>query len=334
MNRATRFALGVIALMLFASGCGPTSFVVGASPADRQLRATVVHDDGRWFSDRVAIIDISGVILNTRKPGLLGTGDNPVSQLHEKLKHAAEDPRVKAIILRLNTPGGAVTASDAMYRMVRRFREETGKPIVALMMDVAASGGYYVACAADRIVAYPTAVTGSVGVIVQTVSLKPALDRIGVRAEAFTSGSNKEAGSMLGAMSDGHREVLQALVDEFFERFADVVRRSRPGLTDADFALVTDGRVVSGVTATRIGLVDQVGDLESTHEAALRLARIDHADMVLYHTRLEYAGSPFASSPQPPGAPITQINLAQFNLSGWSGAPTNGFFYLWQPSLP
>jgi len=127
--------------LLVAGGCGPVHFAVGVSPGDQKLTSSVVSPDGYWFSDQVAVIDVSGLIVNAQKPGLIQPGENPVSELHEKLQEAAADHRVKAVILRLNTPGGGVTASDAMYREVQRFKKQTGKPVIAMMMDVAASGG-------------------------------------------------------------------------------------------------------------------------------------------------------------------------------------------------
>jgi len=330
------FTLGV----MWVSGCGPLHFTVGASPGDQKLKPKVVSRDGHWFSGRVAVIDVSGLILNAPKPGLLQRGENPVSELHEKLREAANDRRVKAVVLRLNTPGGGVTASDAMYRDVLRFKEESGKPVVALMMDVTASGGYYVACAADRIVTYPTSVVGSIGVIVQTISIKPALTRIGVQTEALTSGKNKEAGSPLSTLTDDHRKVLQGLVDDYYARFTGIVRRTRPDIPSDRFADLTDGRVVSGERAAELGLADRVGDIYDAGELAAQLAGLDHADLVVYHRRLKYVGSPYALGPGAPasgtGAPGTQINLMQLNLSGslpGFDAPV-GVYYLWRPDLP
>src|SRR5690606_11863515 len=190
--------------------------------------------------DRVALIDVSGMIINASPRGLLYQGENPVSLLHEQLQEARCDSRVKSVVLRINSPGGTVTASDAMYRQIKRFREETGKPVVALMMDVAASGGYYVACASDEIVAYPTTITGSIGVILQTISVKPALDRIGIHAEALTTGPNKDAASPLSTLTDVHRAVLIAMVDDFFQRFVATVRENRPNIPQDQFATVTD----------------------------------------------------------------------------------------------
>lgn len=318
-------------------GCGPMTFVVGITPGDQQLDSTVVQKSDGWTTDRVAVVDVSGLIMNGRTPGLLSAGENPVSTFRETLDAAAADRRVKAIILRLNTPGGAVTASDAMYRDVLRFKEQTGKPVVVLMMDVAASGGYYLACAGDEIIAYPTTVTGSIGVIIQTISLQPALSRIGISTDAITSGPNKDAGSPLGEMTEGHREVLQGMVDEFYARFTAVVRERRPSIPAERFAEVTDGRVVSGETAQEFGLVDALGDLDDAFERAQALAGLSDAKLVVYHRELEYVGSAYASAPGgAPSAGGQQINLLQLNLDGPMGglnAPS-GFYYLWQPNVP
>ncbi len=327
----------IVAGILSAGGCGPIHFAVGVSPGDQKLQTTTVTSDGHWFSPQVAVIDVSGVIMNAPRPGLIQRGRNPVSDLHEKLQQAREDNRVKAVVLRLNTPGGGVTASDALYRDISRFRQDTGKPVVALMMDVTASGGYYVACAADKIVTYPTSVVGSIGVIVQTISVKPALSKIGIHAEAMTSGKNKDAGSPLSTLTDDHREVLQGLVDDYYARFVKLVREARPNIPADRFDDLTDGRVVSGEQAAALGLADRVGDIIDAGELAAELAGLKHADMIIYHRRLEYVGSPYAQSPDTSGpAGATQINLMQLNMTG--GLPgfdaPAGVYYLWRPDLP
>ncbi len=327
----------LVAVALGLVGCGPMTFVVGVTPGDQQLDATVVQDAEGWTANRVAVIDVSGMIVNARTPGLLSAGENPVSTFREKLDAAADDRRVRAVVLRLNTPGGGVTASDAMYRDVLRFKQQTGKPVVVLMMDVAASGGYYVACAGDEIVAYPTTVTGSIGVIIQTMSLQPALSRIGISTEALTSGPNKDAGSPFGEMTESHRAVLQGLVDEFYGRFTAVVREARPSIPAERFEEVTDGRVVSGVRAHELGLVDHLGDLDDAFARAKALAGISDAKLVVYHREMEYVGSPYTSAPGGlPSAGGSQINLLQLNLDGSPGGlgSPSGFYYLWRPDVP
>ena len=345
----------VKALLLFGwivliAGCGPMTFVIGTGPGEQKLTATVVERGERWRADRVAIVDVSGLIVNANRPQLLRSGENPVSLLHEKLETARRDRRVKAIILRLNTPGGTVTASDAMYRQVRRFRQRSGKPVVAMMMDVAASGGYYLACAADESVAYPTTITGSIGVIMQTFSLKQAMTKIGITSDAITSGPNKAAASPFSTMTPEKRAILQGLVDDFYQKFVQVVRTARPNIVPEKLAQVTDGRIFSGDQAVAAGLVDRVGDLQLAFARAKKLAGIDSADLVIYHRPLDYVGSPYAYAPAPgsapgsapgtapgpgmPGLGGTQINLAQINLNyALTGAPV-GFFYLWQADQP
>ncbi len=275
MLRPTAPLLMLAALLFALFGCTPAQVVVDLTPGDQALQQTTVIEDGSWLgSDRVALIDVSGFIINAQKPRLVGYGENPVSLLHEQLEYAARDKHVKAVVLRMNTPGGTVTASDAMYREVRRFRTRTGKPVVALLMDVTTSGGYYVACASDRIVTYPTAVTGSIGVIIQTFSVKPALSRWGVQTEAITSGPNKEAGSPLSKLTEEHRAILQGLVDDFYKRFVNVVRHRRPNIPAEHFDEVTDGRVMSGEQAVRMGLADRTGDIYNAFAEAKAMAQI------------------------------------------------------------
>jgi len=313
--------------MAFAAGCGPTTLVIGLTPGDKKLEKTVVLDEPG--ERQVLIVDLDGVLVNAARRGLLRERENPVAELQEKLRYAAQDDAVDAVILRVNSPGGTVTASDIVYREVRRFREQTGKPVVALMMGVAASGGYYVALAGDEIVAHPTTITGSVGVIVQTVSLQPALARLGVRTDAIKSGPNKDAGSPLSTLTAEQRATLQALVNDFYDRFVGLVADARPGIQPSDLPAVTDGRVFSGSAAVELGMVDRTGDLHDAHARAKALAGLDAADLILYHRPLDYVASPYAAAPRGPHG-TTQVNLAQFNLdAGLNAGLPAGAYYLW-----
>src|SRR5262245_21916558 len=155
----------IFCLILPQTGCF-NGIVLSPVSVDRPLEETTVTGADGWLCrDKIAIIEVSGLIMNARSSGLLGGGDNPVSLFRERLNAAAEDKRVKAVVLRINSPGGAVTASDIMYRDLLKFREKTGKPVIACLMDVAASGGFYVAMGCDWVIAHPTTVTGSIGVI-------------------------------------------------------------------------------------------------------------------------------------------------------------------------
>ncbi len=321
--------LRLLILLIVSSlltACGPMTFVVG-SATDQRLKTKVVQKDAGWSQGRVAIIDISGTITNYAKPGLLREGENPVSLMYEKLQEARHDPKVKAVILRINSPGGTVTASDAIYRQIMQFKADTGKPVIALFMDVAASGAYYIACSADRVVTYPTAITASIGVIMQTVSIKPALERWGIKPRAITSGPNKAAGSPFENLTDEQYQILQQMVDDFYARFVATVKKARTNLDPKDIPWLTDGRIVTGAMAVQVGLADELGDLQSAYALAKKLAGITQGELVRYHRPLQYVGSPYASTPN--NVPQTQINIASMDMGGLLAQPADGFYYLW-----
>jgi len=256
-----------------------------------------------------------------------GAGENPIGRFTESLRKAGADQRVRALVVRINSPGGTVTASDVMYRELMQFKRDTGKPVVILMAGVAASGGYYLACAGDTIIAHPTTITGSVGVIMQTINVSAGMQRIGIAADAITSGRNKAVASPLLPMSPEHRALLQGIVNEFYANFLEVVRESRPALSESDFQVIGDGRVVTGAHAAEIGLVDRTGDLHDAFAAAKELAKITTANLVKYHRPVDYVGSAFATAPA--NEPRADISV-ELNLPGIEEA---GFYYLWDPAV-
>src|SRR6516165_3445208 len=185
----------IFALTLPAAGCF-NGLLLTPTHVGGPLSETVMADsDSCLCRNKIAVIDVEGVIMNARTSGLWGGGENPVSEFREKLDAAAEDPHVKAVVLRINSPGGAVTASDIMYQDLVNFRHDTHKPVVACMMDVAASGGYYVAMGADKIYAHPTTVTGSIGVIMRLYNAAGLFQLLGVKSDPIKSGPNKDIGN-------------------------------------------------------------------------------------------------------------------------------------------
>ena len=329
LTQCKRLSVLVIAL-LWVGGCAPMTITLNTD-GPQGLKSKIVEHDETSTSNRIAIIDISGMLINAHRSQLLGSGVHPVSRLHEKLEEARKDKYVKAIILRLNTPGGTVTASDLMYRQILRFKKRSGKPVIVLMMDVAASGGYYIACAGDHIVAYPSTVTGSIGVILQTISFKPLMDKIGIEAEALTSGPNKAAGSPFTSLKDEHRKILRSMVDRFYQQFRTIVKNNRPNIPAGQLDTVTDGRVFAAEDALKVGLVDQIGDVYDAWQVAKIRAGVKYANLVFYHRPLASPASPFAAAP---GATpkATQINFAQFNFPNLLIPQHPGFYYLWMPT--
>ncbi len=326
MNMRILFAIG---LVLCLSGCGGMRFVLDVVPAVDSLTETVVLEDpGADASAKIALIQITGMIADSDRRGLITKGENPVARIVESLQKAAKDAKIKAIVLRINSPGGTVTASDIVYREIQHFRETSKKPVVVLMSDVAASGGYYIACAADEIIAHPTTITGSIGVIIQTFNFSEGMRRIGINADAITSGPNKATGSPFEPMPPEHRALLQGLVDEFYANFVAIVTENRPNLSIADLEWITDGRVVTGKRAAEVGLVDSTGDLRDAFAAAKKRANLTAAKLVKYHRPLEYVGSAYA---QPPTT-NPQVNLLQLNVGAGPLSDQSGFYYLWDPA--
>ncbi|MBN2447299.1 MAG: signal peptide peptidase SppA [Phycisphaerae bacterium] len=324
----------LIAVAVLIGGCGPTSFLITPVPADRELDESVLIRESAWTSTRIALIDVDGVLANSRPTSLVGTtGENPVSLFKEKLDRAASDKRVKAIVLRINSPGGTVTASDLMYTELMRFKQRTGKPVVACMLDVAASGGYYVACAADTIIAHPTTVTGSIGVIMMAPNISDTLSRIGAYVHIFKSGEMKDAGSPFREMAPADRELFQKLIDDMYARFLAVVAAGRPDLPEQRLRELADGRVFLAPDALENGLIDSIGTLEDAiGEAKGRAGLVDANVLVVEYARpLAHRPNVYARADAPTPAAGSQINLVNVELPPWLAHSTPQMLYMWAP---
>ncbi len=316
----------VLLVLLFCLvGCGTPSFLITPVANTSTLQEHVVQPGRGLAPPKVLIVEIEGMLMNARSGGFLQPTENPVSRLAQELDRAAGDDRVKAVVLRINSPGGTVTASDTMYQLVRDFKEKTQKPVIAATQEVAASGGYYVALAADEIIAHPTSVIGSIGVIFNTFDFAGTMSKIGMRSEAIKSGPLKDMGSPFRALADSERQVMQGMVDEYYQRFVAIVRAHRNITDEKTLALVTDGRVFSGEQARALGLVDQTGQLGQAIERAKTLAQAPNARVVLYKRPYGYSGSIYADSAIP--APKTDVLRLELPF-GREMLPT-GFYYLW-----
>lgn len=316
-------------LLVTGAACTPSGgFRITPVPADQSLREEIVLRDPGWISERIALIEVSGILMNAHTPGLFSHGEHPVSLMAENLAAAAADDRVKAVVLRINSPGGTVTASDTLYHEIKEFKEKTGKPVVAYFQDVAASGAYYLACACDEIIAQRTTVTGSIGVIMQMMDFSSTMAKLGISADAIKSGPNKDAGSPFRKMKPEERKIFQGLVDNFYNQFVDVVAEGRPELSREQIVKLADGRVYTASQALDAGLVDSVGTLKNAIEAAKMRAGIKAAHTVRYLRPLEWAPNVYAQSPTASGPQ----NLNVFNINMpfyWTKQPT--FMYIWHP---
>ncbi|MDE3241426.1 MAG: signal peptide peptidase SppA [Nitrospirota bacterium] len=211
--------------------------------------------------DRIALIRVEGVILDAQQT----VGD---------LKKYGESPSVKAIVLRIDSPGGGVVPSQEIHDAVKRIRNKNNKAVVASMGTVAASGGYYIAAATDRIIANPGTLTGSIGVIMELANFEGLLKKIGVESVVVKSGEHKDIGSPFRKMKEEDRLILQAVMDDVHSQFIEAVAEGR-SLDVREVRTLADGRVFTGRQAKAAKLVDELGDLDDAIKVAAEMAGIE-----------------------------------------------------------
>jgi len=312
--------VAVLLLGLSLSGC---TFNFALFPGQGPLKESQVGGKG---AAKVLLIDISGMISSQEKDGII-PAPSLVARIKEQLTKAEKDDEVKAVVLRINTPGGTVTASDIIYHELKSFKASRKIPVVASIMDMGTSGGYYIAAAADSILAHPSSVTGSIGVIMLTVNARGLLEKVGVEATAVTSGPRKDMGSPFRVMTPEERAIFQGLIDSFYQRFLSIVQEGRPHLQMERIKQLADGRVYTGDQAKAEGLVDEIGYLEDAVELAKKKAKITEARVVTYRRPSEYSNNVYSRLAAPgPLAGLADLDVMAF-IRG--GAPQ--FMYLWMP---
>jgi len=274
------------------------SLVPGAGPrymhsAGPRLEEVLLEDHDS--PEKVAVIEIHGIISSQlADPGGFGM----VEVVKAEFKRAQQDRRVRAVILDVNSPGGEVLAADEISRIVANFQEQTDKPVVAAMRDLAASGGYYVSAPCRWIVANELTLTGSIGVIMSTWNYRHLMDKVGIRPQVYKSGKFKD---MLSGSRDPdnippeEKRMLEALIEQTYNKFKGVVEkgRSRPAAAEEgrplreDWVEYADGRILSGKDAYELGFVDELGSFEDAVKRARKLAGIAQANVVKYQPRYD-----------------------------------------------
>lgn len=298
------FALVLLALLMVSALANLGSLAqlwLAASPADTdsagaQLREVTLEPAAG--KEKIAVIDVQGIIVG----GYVSVGEyNLPTAVEQQLKRAGRDRHVKAVLLRINSPGGEVLAADEVARVLGEFQEKSGKPVVAVMEGMAASGGYYVAAPCRWIVANPLTLTGSIGVIMHGYNYRGLMDKVGVRPQVYKSGRFK---NMLSGdrteeeILPEERQMVQDLIDETFARFKQVIARGRElaaskndgaGRSLApDWETFADGRVLSGKQAHDVGFVDELGSFHVAVARARKLAGIEEASLVQYRYPLDF----------------------------------------------
>jgi len=330
-------ALFAAAAAVTLQGCVlnvPPLFGVSRGPVKLE---TIVEPDHFWTRDQILIIDLSGVVsidggggwFRSRETGML-------VELKDRLDKAKGNKNIKAVILRIDSPGGGATASDLIHHEITEFKKEKDVPVVAMMQDVAASGGLYIAMAADEIYAMPTTITGSIGVIAMLPGLEGLSHKIGLEMRVIKSGKNKDLGSPWRALTEEERQIFQTMIDSMYERFLDVILAARggKGLTRDKLIEFADGRILEGTAAHELGLIDGILYLDQVIDRVKEKAGIKDAAVISYEYPYAYRGNIYARSPRPSprmaGTP-GEVNLhIDLGLSRWMPRDAR-LLYLWMP---
>ena len=285
-----------------------------------QISETFVEGSGE---NKIAIIPVKGILTNESAEGLFIEKPSIVEVIKQQLEQANNDTHVKAVLLEVDSPGGGITASDVIYNQIIKFKTGSNKKVVVYMQDVAASGGYYISAAADAIVAHPTTITGSIGVIMPLINVADLINKYGIKDNSITSGNMKEIGSPLKQMTQEEQTVLKNIIDELHMQFVNIVSIGRKLDIEA-VKKIADGRIYTGKQALGKGLVDKIGYMEDAISQVKELAGLTEATIVRYEKQYGIADLFGMMSRR-----IFYRNTILFDISQFQEQNTIKPMYLW-----
>ena len=320
MSRSLKF-LSFLTVMALLGGCAFVNVPLISKPGP--LDEQVVEGDG---TKKILLLDLSGAISEQEKSdGLLkGSSPSPVSRIRESLQKAEQDKNIAAVILRINSPGGSVTASDIIRHDIMEFKKRNKIPVVACIMGVGASGGYYAATAADEISAHPTAITGSIGVILMKFNVVGLMGKLGVEEQTIKSGDKKDILSPFRRATPEEEKLAQDIINQFYGRFLDVIlARTGNTLSRDELRKLADGRIYTAGQALQARLIDKIAYLDDVISGLRKTIGDEKARVVSYYRPGSYKGSIYADAEAKDGLTVF--------FSGVNSFSGGSFMYLWQP---
>jgi protease-4 len=315
----------VIVVVLFLIGCQGPKIRLFPSAKD-PLQEYILEGDAEG---KVLVVHIRGTISDVPRRRLVSTRPSMVQEVVSQLRKAEKDPEIKAVLLKINSPGGSITASDILYNEIVAFKEKTGAKVVVAMMDVAASGGYYISLPADYILAHPTSITGSVGVLFIRPDVAGLMAKIGVEVEVSKTGENKDMGSPFRQATAEEKQVIQNMIDRLGQRFLDRIAKHRR-IDSQRLADISTARIFLAEDALKLGMIDRMGYIHDAVSMAKRLAELpDNAKLIVYR-RTEFPDDNLynTSTSQYEGRGLSIVSL---DLPASLTSYQAGFYYLWQP---
>lgn len=316
----------IFLLCIFFTGCAVVQ--IPLFPSLQPLEEKVLEGKGQA---KILLLDISGIISEKKESKGVGLSQkiSLVSRVKEELQKAEGDSSIAGVIIKINSPGGSVTATDIIYHELMQYKKQAGVRIVACLTGTATSGAYYVASAADEIVAHPTSVTGNIGVIAMKFNVEKLLSKIGIQEETIKSGEKKDILSPFRPSTPEEKDIIQTIINTLHERFVNVVLAGRKTvLSREEVERLADGRIFTADQALEFKLIDRVGYLDDAVKGMKNSLDLKEAKLIAYSRPGTYKGTIYS------GLPVTspkEINLIAINGDGLDLLSRVQFMYLWRP---
>lgn len=311
--------IAIASLCMLLAGC---VFNISLAPESKPYKETVIEGTA---TAKIVVVEVSGMISDEQDEGALGKKKPSMPDAFaEALAKAAKDDDVKGLIVRINTPGGAVSTSDTMYNELRRYKIKTGNPVYASIVGMGTSGGYYIASAADAIYAQPTSLTGSIGVIALSLDFEGLMDKLGVRDKTHKSGQNKAVFTPFRPDTPEESSIINGIIETLHARFVDVVAEGRHGkLTRERVGELADGRPYTADQALALGLIEGIAypsDVVSKMRGEIKQPK---ARVVMYRRPGTHKGSIYSLSN------VSGNTIVNLDASGLAARTGVRFMYLW-----
>ncbi len=299
------------------------------SSAPGPLKEITLQGKGK---SKIAVITVAGEISDQSEQGLIGAPDpSMLQEVIARVRLAAKDPMVKALVLKVDSPGGSITASDILYNELMQVRDQSDAVIVVSMMNVAASGGYYISLPADYIMAHPTTITGSVGVIFIRPQVQGLMGKVGLDVTIYKSGSEKDMGSPFRPSTAVETELFETMIDNFARRFLTLVQKHRKIGSDV-LDQVKTARIYTAQDALAGGLIDAVGYLDDAFSQARRMAGLPEDTRIVAYRRTEYPNDTVYNTLETAVTDAGGLSLVNVGvLNALPPLHRSGFYYLWWP---
>ena len=321
-NRLLRgLRLIVFVLAIIITGCATINF----GPSLGELKEVTIEGEG---PEKILLVNVDGVINNQKDRTFSGNTLRlgMVEKIKSIVEKAEKDDEIKALLIKINSPGGTVTASDIILHLLKTYKESSKVRIYIQVMDLAASGGYYIALAGDEIIAHPTSLIGSIGVIALKDNLQELMSKIGVSWEIVKSGDKKDFMSPFRSFTKEERELFQGAIDRLHNRFVTLIAKNRSALDISQIRPLADGRVFDAEQAKDLKLIDHIGYVTDTVRRIKSDLNNSNLKLVTYHRNNDFQGNIYTQLQKP-----TSFNLINLDLGFNPKVLSPHFLYMWSP---